>query len=199
VCWKGHGTHSRERELVLIVVVYCDKGAKYVELSVLIQEEEILECWSWGMFNCIPFLAWCSYWWGVTMSWNCGLWWSYWSSPDDIWKWRTMLEWYWQENQRICTETCPSATLSITNPTWTDPNVNPGLCSEVPVTNCLSHGTAYLFNRLFTYCSSVFKVINGGLLLGKHLARWWCQGPLNSLLRQKVNMRIQADLIRAFF
>jgi hypothetical protein len=35
-------------------------------------------------------------------------------------------------------KTCPSATLSTTNPTWTDP----GLRGERPATNRLSHGTA---------------------------------------------------------
>jgi hypothetical protein len=46
------------------------------------------------------------------------------------------------ENRRTRRETCPSATLSTTNPTWTDP----GLCSERPTTNRLSHGAA-------THCS----------------------------------------------
>jgi hypothetical protein len=32
--------------------------------------------------------------------------------------------------------------LSTTNPTWTEPGANPGLRSERPTTNCLSHGTA---------------------------------------------------------
>jgi hypothetical protein len=39
---------------------------------------------------------------------------------------------------------CPSATLSTTNSTWTDPGSNPGLRSERPATNRLSHGTAYI-------------------------------------------------------
>jgi hypothetical protein len=39
-------------------------------------------------------------------------------------------------------KTCPNATLSTTNPTWTDPGSNPGLRSERPATNRLSHGTA---------------------------------------------------------
>jgi hypothetical protein len=39
-------------------------------------------------------------------------------------------------------KTCPSATLSSTNLTWTDPGSNPGLRGERPVTNRLSHGTA---------------------------------------------------------
>ena len=39
-------------------------------------------------------------------------------------------------------KTRPSATLSTTNPTWTDPGSNPGLRSGRPATNRLSHGTA---------------------------------------------------------
>jgi hypothetical protein len=39
-------------------------------------------------------------------------------------------------NQR----TCSSATMSTTNPTWTDPSANLGLCGKRPVTNYLSHG-----------------------------------------------------------
>jgi hypothetical protein len=38
--------------------------------------------------------------------------------------------------------TCPSATLSSTNPTWTDPGSNPGLRGGRPAANRLSHGTA---------------------------------------------------------
>jgi hypothetical protein len=37
---------------------------------------------------------------------------------------------------------CPSATLSATNPTEIDSGANPGLHSERPATNRLSHGTA---------------------------------------------------------
>jgi hypothetical protein len=38
-------------------------------------------------------------------------------------------------------KTCPSATLTTTNPTWTDPGSNLGLCGGRPATNRLSHGT----------------------------------------------------------
>jgi hypothetical protein len=48
------------------------------------------------------------------------------------------------ENRCTRGETCPSATLSTTNPTWTDPGWNPGLRGERPATNRLSHGTAKL-------------------------------------------------------
>jgi hypothetical protein len=43
-------------------------------------------------------------------------------------------------------KTCPSDTLSTTNPTWTDPGSNPRLCGERPVTNRLSYGTATVFS-----------------------------------------------------
>jgi hypothetical protein len=46
------------------------------------------------------------------------------------------------ENQSTWGKTCPSATLSTTNPTWTDAGSNPGLRGERPATNRLSHGTA---------------------------------------------------------
>jgi hypothetical protein len=49
------------------------------------------------------------------------------------------VEWNWQG------KTCPSATLSTTNPTWTDPGSNPGLRGGRSVANRLIHGTALLW------------------------------------------------------
>jgi hypothetical protein len=46
-------------------------------------------------------------------------------------------------------KTCPSATLSTTNPTWTAPGSNPVLRGGRPVANRLSHGTA----KFITYYS----------------------------------------------
>jgi hypothetical protein len=46
------------------------------------------------------------------------------------------------ENRGTRRKTCPSATLSTTNPTWIDLGANPGLRGERPATNDLSHGTA---------------------------------------------------------
>jgi hypothetical protein len=48
-----------------------------------------------------------------------------------------------RENRRTRRKTCPSATLSTTNPTWIDPGANPSLSGERPVTTDLSHGTAF--------------------------------------------------------
>jgi hypothetical protein len=53
------------------------------------------------------------------------------------------VEWNWQGKTRNTRGiTCPSATLSTTNPTWTDPGSNPGLRGKRPATNRLSRGTA---------------------------------------------------------
>jgi hypothetical protein len=46
-----------------------------------------------------------------------------------------------EETRRTRRKTCPSATLSTTNPTWIDPGANVGLRGERPATNRLSHGT----------------------------------------------------------
>jgi hypothetical protein len=46
------------------------------------------------------------------------------------------------ENWSTQRKTCPSATLSTTNPTWTDPVSNLRFCGERPATDRLSHGTA---------------------------------------------------------
>jgi hypothetical protein len=54
-------------------------------------------------------------------------------------RWNYMLA---GENRRTRRKTCPSATISTTNPTWIDPGVNPGLRSERPATNDMSHGMA---------------------------------------------------------
>jgi hypothetical protein len=42
------------------------------------------------------------------------------------------------ENRGTRRQTCPSATLSTTNPTWIEPGANPGLRGERPVTNRLT-------------------------------------------------------------
>jgi hypothetical protein len=52
------------------------------------------------------------------------------------------VEWYWQEIRGE--KTCPSSTLSTTNPTWSDPGANPGLRGERPATNRLNHGTVFM-------------------------------------------------------
>jgi hypothetical protein len=48
-----------------------------------------------------------------------------------------------RENRSTGGKTCPSVTLSTTNPTWNDPGSNSGLRCERPATNRLRHGTAF--------------------------------------------------------
>jgi hypothetical protein len=55
------------------------------------------------------------------------------------------------EHGKTRRKTCPSATLSTTNPTWIDPGENPGLRVERPATNRLSHGMALGIPKLFNW------------------------------------------------
>ena len=60
------------------------------------------------------------------------------------------------ENRSTRAKTCPSATLSTTNPTLTDSGSNPGLRDGRPATNRLSHGTA-----LHIFIKRLFVELNG--------------------------------------
>jgi hypothetical protein len=59
------------------------------------------------------------------------------------WVWSSRWNENWQEKPKYSDKTCPSATLSTTNPTWTDLGSNPGRRSGKPAANRLSYGTAY--------------------------------------------------------
>jgi hypothetical protein len=57
------------------------------------------------------------------------------------------MEHQWNEidggkNEELGGKACPRATLSTSNPTWTDPGSNPDLRGGRPAANRLSHGTA---------------------------------------------------------
>jgi hypothetical protein len=101
---------------------------------------------------------------------------------DDVWVWRTTVEWYWQgKTEKIRRKTFPSATLSATNSAWIDTDANPGLHGERPATNRLSHGTALcdicdtVGNQLGTFPVLVwFGGLRPGLLFERR--RWvWSQ------------------------
>jgi hypothetical protein len=66
-------------------------------------------------------------------------------APDDIWVWNIWWNENWQGKLKYSEKTCPSATLSTTNPTWPDLGLNLGCCSGKLATNCLSYGLAFLF------------------------------------------------------
>jgi hypothetical protein len=72
-----------------------------------------------------------------------------------IYKCRALVERCRQENQKPQRDTCPSANLSTTNPTWTDLGANPGLHCEMLATDHLSYGMAY---KLCKYVQNVVCV-----------------------------------------
>jgi hypothetical protein len=49
-----------------------------------------------------------------------------------------------RENRSTRGKPCPSATSSVTNPTWTDPGSNPGLCGGRPEYSVLIFIADYL-------------------------------------------------------
>jgi hypothetical protein len=51
----------------------------------------------------------------------------------------------WQGKPKYSEKTCPSATLSTTNPAWPDPSSNVGRCGGKPATNRLSYGAVEMF------------------------------------------------------
>jgi hypothetical protein len=67
------------------------------------------------------------------------------------------------ENLSTRRKTCPSATLSTTNPTWNDPGSKPGLRGERPETNGLSHGMAHRSLLVRTKYSSHYE-LNSAIL-----------------------------------
>jgi hypothetical protein len=71
------------------------------------------------------------------------------------------MEQWWNDifagETEVLGENLPSATLSTTNPTWIELGANPGLRSERPATNRLSHGTATK-NSSVEYLVSVHDV-----------------------------------------
>jgi hypothetical protein len=58
------------------------------------------------------------------------------------------------ENRSTRGKTCSSATLSTTNPIWTDP----GLRGGRPATNRLSHGTAHV--DVYLWCVMCADIIS---------------------------------------
>jgi hypothetical protein len=62
-------------------------------------------------------------------------------APDDrwLWLWSSRNE-NWRTKRKYSEKTCPSVTLSTTNPTWPDLVSNPGRRGGKPATNRLSYG-----------------------------------------------------------
>jgi hypothetical protein len=67
---------------------------------------------------------------------HVGHWMAYFTCPGWLWWWRIWWNENWQGKPKYSEKTCPSATLSTTNPTWPDPGCGGGQ----PATNRLSYG-----------------------------------------------------------
>jgi hypothetical protein len=88
------------------------------------------------------------------------------------------------ENRTIRRETCPSATLSTTNPTWTDLGVNQSLCSEKLAANCLSYGMVFDLGLICVYFK-ILGVKHGLLALQEHRLRIFKNIVLRRIFRPK--------------
>jgi hypothetical protein len=91
-------------------------------------------------------------WWGETTSLF------YQPQMMDGWSWLWSNWWNedWQGKRRYSEKTCPSTTLSTTNPTWPDPGSNPGRRGAKPLTNRLVCGAAQCRTMLSTFDSFTF-------------------------------------------
>jgi hypothetical protein len=82
-------------------------------------------------------------------------------APDNKWGWFWRNWWNedWQGKPKYSKKTCPSATLSTTNPTSLDPGLNPGRRGGKPATNRLTYGAApgaLLLKLLYSYSTLRF-------------------------------------------
>jgi hypothetical protein len=73
---------------------------------------------------------------------HVGHWMAYCTCPGWLWWWTIWWNEDWQGKPKYSEETCPSATLSTTNPTRPDPGSNPGRRDGKPATNRLSYDAA---------------------------------------------------------
>jgi hypothetical protein len=62
------------------------------------------------------------------------------------------------ENRSTLGKTCHSATLSTTNPTWTEQGSKPDLRGERPATNRLRHGKAYFRQWVVSNITEVQRI-----------------------------------------
>jgi hypothetical protein len=87
---------------------------------------------------------------------------AYCTAPNDrwVWLWRTWWNEDWQEKPKYSEKTCPSTTLSTTNPTWPDLCANTGRRGVKPATNRLSYGAAFTLKILSNMWSEVLTEVS---------------------------------------
>jgi hypothetical protein len=72
----------------------------------------------------------------------------------------------WHGKPKYSVKTCPSATLSTTNPTWPDLGSNPGCHGGKQATNSLSYGMVYgNFIQILFFINTKCKTINPAKIL----------------------------------
>jgi hypothetical protein len=92
-------------------------------------------------------------------------------APDDRWwLWSNRWNANWQGKPKYKEKTCPSTTLSTTNPTWPDPGSNLGRRGGKPATNRLSYGMAISGGWVISY---KFRQLNSR---GKNSCTNWMEG-----------------------
>jgi hypothetical protein len=139
-----HGINGLKRlltsDLWLLKIKSCSFNP---ELRKYISNKDIVSCRPVDKFN--PLCCHCSCRWGETVSELRTPIGTYSIRPDNIWMWRATVDWYWQrKSQRNSQKTCPNATLSTINSSYTYPGAKPGLHRKRSAANRLSHGTADL-------------------------------------------------------
>jgi hypothetical protein len=86
------------------------------------------------------------------------------------------------ENRSTRGQTCPSATLSTTKPTWIESGSKPGLRGRMPATNRLSHGTACM-QPLNEHLSSSYYIYYLCILLDEFLWNMLCRSVVKFIGR----------------
>jgi hypothetical protein len=88
----------------------------------------------------------------------------------------------------------PTATLSTTNPTWTDPGSNLGLRGGKQVTNCLSYGTA----STCPWKLYVLQLIRRRYVIRKEWSEWMrfsCRSQPRFLIPSVQNYKLLQSLL----
>jgi hypothetical protein len=125
-------------------------------VKAITHRSKLLFCFQHFLDNCFfSFLRW-----GETESTRyVGHYWPIVPAPDDWWWW-LWSDWWnnWQGKPKYSEKTCLSTTLSTTNPTWPDPDSNPGRRGGKPTTNHLSYCTALLFRSYYRISQVLIEV-----------------------------------------
>jgi hypothetical protein len=139
-----------------------------------------------------------------TMSLNCDHQRAYFSSLRWYMMWRVTVEWYLLVNQRTVRITYPSANLSITNPTWTEPGATRAcavwgrrLTTRIMDTILLS-GLIYLVNFVHLINSArhiswilVYFAMSKFQLYGMLFSS--CDDGVTALLERTVHIQFSSD------